>query len=217
MACLTLCPSWLPVLSLSSQLEIESAAFVSVPSFPFVISVSLGSPFSTGRQTIFLGANDCCFPTAVRNQCVPLPVFTKNIIKIIQHPAVVAHSPRIMLITPPPIDERSQEVLDLARGFELRRTAENTKKYADAVRNVGLDLGIPVCDAWSRFMEIAGWKPGEPLPGRKDLPPNQMFKDLTTDGESDCSVIYRITLGVKTRAMLYNAVSPSKADFSLSS
>jgi hypothetical protein len=102
---------------------------------------------------------------------------------MIQHKLVVAHSPRIVLITPPPLDERKQGAIDIAKGFNPRRSAENTRLYADAVKEVADDLGLPVCDLWTRCMEIAGWQPGETLPGSRDLPPNQMFDDLMVDGK----------------------------------
>jgi isoamyl acetate esterase len=88
-----------------------------------------------------------------------------------------------MLICPPPVDERSQRAMDLTRGFDLRRSAENTKNYANAVKEVAADLGLAVCDLWTRFMEYAGWKPGDPLPGREDIPPNPKLAELLSDGE----------------------------------
>jgi hypothetical protein len=140
---------------------------------------------------LFLGANDSCFPQERGNQCVPLPVFKKNIIKICQSKEVASHSPRIMLITPPPIDERTQRAMDASRGYDaLRRSSDNTKQYADAVREVGAELGLPVCDLWLRFMEKAGWKEGEPLPGSEDLPPNPVLGGLLSDGEWIAPVLH---------------------------
>jgi isoamyl acetate esterase len=112
-----------------------------------------------------------------------LPIFRKNLFKIIQNRLVVEHSPRIMLITPPPIDERTQRAVDVSKSYPLRRSAENTKNYADAVREVGEELGIPVLDMWSKCMELAGWKPGQPLEGSQDLPPNPKFDELFVDGK----------------------------------
>lgn len=88
-----------------------------------------------------------------------------------------------MLITPPPIDERTQGAVDISKGYPLRRSAENTKGYADTVREVGEELGLPVLDLWSRCMELAGWKPGQPLEGSQDLPPNPKFDELFVDGK----------------------------------
>jgi isoamyl acetate esterase len=139
-------------------------------------------------QTVFFGANDSCFKIDIpeKNQCVPLPQFRQNIHKIVRNPRVTEHSPYIILITPPPIDERKQHAIDITKGYPLRRSAENTKKYADAVREVAAELGIPVLDMWSRCMELAGWRPGQPLEGSKDLPPNPKFDDLFVDGKWLC-------------------------------
>jgi hypothetical protein len=135
-------------------------------------------------QTVFFGANDSCFRLPERNQCVDLPVFEKNLIKMIQHPSVVAHAPALVLITPPPIDERQQREVDAQRGYPPRRSAENTRAYAMKVKQVGEDMGVPVVDLWTRFMELAGWKEGdEQLPGSIDLPPNEKFSELMHDGE----------------------------------
>lgn len=50
--------------------------------------------------------------------------------------------------------------------------------YAQAVRDVGAELGsaggaaggdVAVLDLWGCFMRVAGWVPGEPLVGSKDV------------------------------------------------
>ncbi|KAF2431757.1 SGNH hydrolase [Tothia fuscella] len=145
--------------------------------------IPLNMPDKIRILTLFFGANDSCFPTETNNQCVPLPQFRTNLIKIITT-FQSRKNPRIILITNPPIDERSQRVLDNARGFDLRRTAENTKLYADAIRSVGKEFGFPVLDLWGEIMGRAGWKPGwqGPLPGSLDLPPNPVLAEYLTDG-----------------------------------
>jgi hypothetical protein len=74
-------------------------------------------------MTVFFGANDSCFPTEQNNQCVPLPEFKCNLIKILHNPMVSNHNPRLILITNPPVDERTQYAIDKAKGYPLRRTA----------------------------------------------------------------------------------------------
>jgi hypothetical protein len=135
-------------------------------------------------MTIFFGANDSCFPTDINNQCVPLPEFRSNLIKIIQNPIVAAHNARIILITNPPVDERTQYMMDLAKGYPMRRTAENTMRYAEAIRSVGKSLNIPVVDIWSEIMLKAGWTPGqtESLPGCTNVPPNDVLAEYLFDG-----------------------------------
>jgi hypothetical protein len=107
-------------------------------------------------------------------------------IKIVRDPRVVAQNPRIVLFTPPPIDERQQWAIDMAKGFTApRRSADNTSKYAEMVRSVAKEeLQVPVVDLWLKCMEHAGWKTGDPLPGSQDIEENPLFLELFTDGES---------------------------------
>lgn len=96
---------------------------------------------------------------------------------------VTMHRAKIMLITPPPLDEYQQDEVEFLKGFQQpRRNAATTKKYADACREVGHRLGIPVVDIWSAFMKVAGWKEGKTLEGSKELPPNSKLNELLIDG-----------------------------------
>lgn len=92
----------------------------------------------------------------------------------------------MILITNPPVIEKMQYAIDKTKGYPLRRTAENTKKYADAIREVGKDLGVPVVDLWSAIMLEAGWIPGfeGPLPGCMDAPHNEVLVKYLVDGET---------------------------------
>ncbi|TKA53902.1 hypothetical protein B0A49_13346 [Cryomyces minteri] len=136
------------------------------------------------EQTVFFGANDARLPdTTGPAQSVALEEYEKNLAAIITHPAVKAHNPRVMLITPPPVDERLCEAGDLLKGIdEVRRTAENTASYAAAARRVGEELGVPVLDLWSSFMSAAGWSAGEPLPGSQVVARNVLLNELLHDG-----------------------------------
>ena len=135
-------------------------------------------------MTVFFGANDSCFPTENNNQCVPLPEFRSNLLKIVQNPVVAAHNARIILITNPPVDERTQYAIDLTKGYPMRRTAENSMRYAEAIRSVGKSLNLPVVDLWTEIMLKAGWQPGQTanLPGCTDEPPNEVLHEYLFDG-----------------------------------
>lgn len=135
---------------------------------------------------LFFGANDSCFPTEANNQCVPLPEFKSNMIKILRHPNLSGHNARTILITNPPVIEEMQYAIDKAKGYPLRRTAENTKKYAEAIREVGKDLGVPVVDLWSAIMLEAGWNPAfqGPIPGCMDAPRSDVLTKYLIDGET---------------------------------
>ncbi|KAL9598595.1 MAG: hypothetical protein Q9179_003848 [Wetmoreana sp. 5 TL-2023] len=132
---------------------------------------------------LLFGSNDACLPGSDSGQHVPLETYKTNLRKIIQHQTVKNQNPRLILVTPPPVDEYSLETSDAAKGIlGTRRTAEHTKLYADACREVGQDLGLVVLDLWSMFMEAAGFKPGEPLPGSKKTKKSAVLDLLLSDG-----------------------------------
>lgn len=81
------------------------------------------------------------------------------------------------------MDEYRLEEPDPYNGVPERlRTAEHTKQYADACREVGAEMSVVVLDLWSIFMAEAGWKEGEPLPGSKKTERNSVLGELLTDG-----------------------------------
>ena len=136
-------------------------------------------------QTVFFGANDACLPGSVTGQHVPLNEYKNNLKAILAHPSVVAQKPRLILLTPPPVNEyQLEEAEPIAQTEENPiRLAEHTKKYADACREVGGELGVVVLDVWSIFMAKAGWKEGQPLVGSKKIARNEVLEKLLNDGE----------------------------------
>jgi lysophospholipase L1-like esterase len=120
---------------------------------------------------IFFGANDARLPNTIQApQHVPLKEYKENLRKIVQHEAVRAHDARIMLITPPPIDERICEADDASKGIhQIRRDAKITSEYAQAVRDLSRELNVVCLDLWTAFMTRAGWKDGKPILGSKDV------------------------------------------------
>jgi len=134
-------------------------------------------------QTVFFGANDATLPD--NRQHVPLDQYSETLKRIINHPLLVAHNPKILLITPPPICEYRTQEHDLERGIVgVQRLAANTKRYADAALEVGKALGIPTVNLWEAFMQYAGgWEEGNPLLGSKELPENEKLGELLRDGK----------------------------------
>lgn len=147
---------------------------------------------------VFFGANDACLPGSDSGQHVPLDIYKQNLRRIIQHPCVTTQKPRLILVTPPPIDEYSLEVSDAAKGIlGVRRTAEHTKLYAEACKEVGQDLGLIVLDLWSIFMDAAGYaknERGKPLPGSKKTVKSPVLGQLLSDGKTRSSCRRRRTL-----------------------
>ena len=134
-------------------------------------------------MVVWFGANDACLKGCSTGQHVPLEQYVQNLKDIINHSSVKAQKPRILLITPPPVDEYTMEAVKYIEGVtEVFRTAEITRKYADACRQVGEDLSLPVLDIWTIIQTKAGWKPGQRLPGSKDIPRSMVLGDLFRDG-----------------------------------
>lgn len=131
---------------------------------------------------VFFGANDACLPGS--DQHVPLEDYKENLRKILQHPSIQAQGPRLILVTPPPVNEYALEETDAAVGRPYGRTAEHTKLYADACREVGHNLGIFVLDLWSWIITAGGYKAGsdDKLPGSKQMARNTYLDRILSDG-----------------------------------
>ncbi|EAT79649.2 hypothetical protein SNOG_12849 [Parastagonospora nodorum SN15] len=139
-------------------------------------------------KVVFFGANDASLPHAPNKQHIPLDEYKSNIEKIITHTQVAAHDPRIILVSPPPINEHLTWARDQFVGYPSpARVASTTKEYADGVCEVGARLGVPVVNLWEKFMEKAdfqldAWKLGDPLAGSLGVPPNDALVELMYDG-----------------------------------
>ncbi|KAI4118403.1 MAG: hypothetical protein LQ345_001516 [Seirophora villosa] len=153
-----------------------------------------------GRRMILFGANDACLPGSESGQHVPLEVYKNNLRRIIRHPSVQAQSPRLILVTPPPVNEYACEESDAAKGIVgTRRTAEHTMAYADACQRVGQDLGVPVIDLWDWCIRIAKYEPGHPLPGSKRVERNGYLDEVLADGLHLSPAGYRTLLELTMR------------------
>jgi isoamyl acetate esterase len=104
----------------------------------------------------------------------------------------VAHTPNIILFTPPPVEEsivyegHKQMNADFGQeGEVVIRKAVDAKAYADAdaVKEVGEEERVAVVDVWGAYMEKARWKEGEVLPGTREGSRNEVLAGLLYDGE----------------------------------
>ena len=66
---------------------------------------------------------------------------------------------------------------------DMIRRAKDAKEYADTVKDVGKEYGIPVLDVWSAFMKAAGWKGDGLLPGSEESGKNEVLAKLLYDGK----------------------------------
>lgn len=109
--------------------------------------------------TIFFGANDAALPFAFQH--VPLEKFKENLrtmLSMIKSPESPYYNPtlRIILITPPPLNEAQWEKRCHDQGEQLNRTWEASRQYAEAVRQVAAERDVVVADLWTRLMGGGG-------------------------------------------------------------
>ncbi|KAJ2354556.1 isoamyl acetate-hydrolyzing esterase [Coemansia erecta] len=91
--------------------------------------------------TILFGANDAQFSPL---KChVPLDEYKRNIRDIVQ---MFGADTRILLITPPPVGDALYEQFS---DGPVDRCRETTMPYAEAVRELAAELGLPCVDLWA--------------------------------------------------------------------
>ncbi|KAF2215449.1 hypothetical protein CERZMDRAFT_35936 [Cercospora zeae-maydis SCOH1-5] len=141
-------------------------------------------------MTIWFGANDARLPNTPGEpqQHIPLDEFVDNTRAILAHPDVRGHEGvRIILITPPPVDERKGLAADQAgnpgNGDVIRRKAVVTRDYAAAVVRLGREMDVQVLDLWSVMIRRAGGAVEDPVPtGAMEMPRNEVLQSFLHDG-----------------------------------
>lgn len=117
---------------------------------------------------ILIGANDAVLPWSPTKQHVPLEEYKENLGKVISHPSIKAHQPKIFLITPPPIDQIKHHRLDTEAGLKsaLRESAISAS-YSEKAREVARENpNVELVDLWQAIMDRAiSQAPNDYLPG----------------------------------------------------
>ncbi|GAA5848286.1 hypothetical protein JCM8547_004469 [Rhodosporidiobolus lusitaniae] len=118
-------------------------------------------PSKTAILTLWLGANDSALPG--EPQHVPLSDYVANLrtlLSLLRSPTSPYHSPStsLILITPPPFHPSSWTHTRVQRGLPefCDRSLENTRKYVEAVKELGEREGVPVVDAFEPIWKAAG-------------------------------------------------------------
>ncbi|RKP25606.1 SGNH hydrolase-type esterase domain-containing protein, partial [Syncephalis pseudoplumigaleata] len=118
-------------------------------------STLLGQHESIELLVVLLGANDAAIPPS--GQHVPLTRYRENLkalVDMVQSPMSRYYAPntRVILVTPPPLDE-ALWAKDCAKdGRPLDRRAATTQKYAEACVKLARDLHVPVLDLHSLIL-----------------------------------------------------------------
>jgi len=137
-------------------------------------------------------------PLPTNFQHVPLDKFKANLTRIITHPNIVAHRPKIFLVTPPPLDEIRLTVLDLANGHtKATRHTKISATYSEAVRQVANEQAVTLVDLWKALMDSAiaktpGFNPKGPALGDPESGQRGYLEQLLPDGLHMSAEAYRI-------------------------
>lgn len=80
---------------------------------------------------------------------MPVDQYKNNLTRIINHAHIKSHAPTILLVTPPPVDERTVKEL----GHEAR-SVDHTALYAEAVREITREIhGVVLIDLWKAVFD----------------------------------------------------------------
>jgi len=121
--------------------------------------------------TVMLGANDANLPPPLHKQSlsasrqhVPLDEYEANLAAIVRAIKECSDgSARVLLLTPPPCDEKGWHRECVSRfGLESdadpNRSHEATSLYASACLRVAAAVGVPAIDIHGAFMEQSDWQ-----------------------------------------------------------
>lgn len=125
--------------------------------------------------------------------------YKANLKRIITHPNIMAHNPKIFLITPPPLDQIRITQLDLAIGHpSATRYTKISAQYSEAVRQVAAESpGVVLVDLFKALMDVAiaktpGFDPNGPPLGDPQGGVRGYLEKLLPDGLHLSSESYRI-------------------------
>ncbi|KAI5922208.1 SGNH hydrolase-type esterase domain-containing protein [Camillea tinctor] len=106
---------------------------------------------------VLFGANDAAVPLPTNAQHVPMDQYKENLTKIITHEHIRAHNPKVLLVTPPPIDQLRLDELDKAYGHkEVTRQAAISAAYSETCRQVASEVpGTILIDLQKAILEKA--------------------------------------------------------------
>lgn len=122
---------------------------------------------------------------------------------VVTHEHIKAHNPKILLVTPPPLDEIQSYATDLQHGHKERvRKATVSAQYSETVRQVAAELpGIVLIDLQKAIMEKAisltpGYDPSGPPLGYPEGNKRGALEQLLPDGLHMSGEAYRVFLNI---------------------
>ncbi|XP_078502912.1 isoamyl acetate-hydrolyzing esterase 1 homolog isoform X2 [Lissotriton helveticus] len=105
---------------------------------------------NTVAVAIFIGANDSSIKEENPQQHIPLEEYVDNLKTMINYLRTVnITQDKIILITPPPLEESAWEKWCLEKGYPLNRCNTTVGEYAKACVQVANSCGVDVLDLWT--------------------------------------------------------------------
>ncbi|KAJ8569192.1 hypothetical protein ON010_g6071 [Phytophthora cinnamomi] len=123
----------------------------------------MSGTYSPALITLWLGANDAALPTGSNSeQHVPIEMYRDNLIRIVREFQAMAPDARIVLITPPHVDDRARQRRAMKRKGDKQglvdRTNEAAGDYAKVCVATAHNLGLPVVDLYTYFNDMPKWR-----------------------------------------------------------
>ncbi|KAH9219859.1 SGNH hydrolase-type esterase domain-containing protein [Leptodontidium sp. 2 PMI_412] len=152
---------------------------------------------------VLLGSNDACLPQSPSKQHVALDKYRENLRTILTHPSITAHSPKILLVTPPPVNEVHLQENDFEKGYsELTRVQKVTAQYAGVVRELATefkDKNVVQVDLWTALMKegarlTPGYVDDGKMIGTLEKGDNPGLRSLLLDGLHLTAAGYKVFL-----------------------
>ncbi|XP_077491282.1 isoamyl acetate-hydrolyzing esterase 1 homolog isoform X1 [Amblyomma americanum] len=112
----------------------------------------------TASVVVMLGTSDSAEPRDPEGSHVPLEEYAENLQRMLDYlMACGIPEDKVILVTPPPIDEQLWLANAKRQGKDTHRTLVSVTMYAKECASVGSRRGVKVVDAHSEFLKDAHW------------------------------------------------------------
>jgi isoamyl acetate esterase len=127
---------------------------------PTLLRFDLSGSSNATLCILFFGANDAALRDVDPHHHVPISEYVDNLKRMITQIQQTANSPKILLVTPPPVHHgqrlqyQKQRFGDKATGV-LERRNDVTAQYADACAKLGEAMNVPILDMFHAMVNGA--------------------------------------------------------------
>ncbi|EGZ15523.1 hypothetical protein PHYSODRAFT_510315 [Phytophthora sojae] len=130
---------------------------------PVIQGEIMSGSYSPALITLWLGANDAALPNGSNSeQHVPIDMYRDNLVRIVRQFQAMAPDARILLITPPHVDDMARHRRAMKNEVDKKgvpdRTNEMAGNYAQVCVATAYKLGLPVVDLYSYFNDMPKWR-----------------------------------------------------------